>query len=208
MITAACNYKGQKFGDWHIVDYKEATDMFVVRNSAGTRMAEASGEFVVEQLKKERVNQTKKEKKMTDEQARQYGYNGVGTISQFDYNKLFGAPYTNAPSTNKTMTRLTQYNDWTILLGNDSKLSAVDSTGQTIHAKGSLLSAGGRAWMYVNGQLWSGELERHETEKEARENEKKAAAEKVRAKFHKRLATLNDKELKLIEARDEALRSL
>lgn len=120
-------------------------------------------------------------------------------------------PYTASisahPQPTKTMTRLTTFNDWTILL-EDGKLIAVDSFSNTVRAKGELLSAGGRAWMWKDGLLWSGELERHESEKEIRDTEKRFAADKIRDKHNKKIALAEKKLDELNAAKSQALRSL
>ena len=112
-----------------------------------------------------------------------------------------------SPKPAPTMTRLTTFEDWTILL-EDGKLVAVNSSGNTVRAKGALLSAGGRAWMYTGGKLWSGELERHETEQEIRISAAREAEQKVYLSYQKKLDAIAAKESKLIDARDEALRNL
>ena len=98
--------------------------------------------------------------------------------------------------TPKPMTRLTTSGDWTILI-EDDKLVAVDSTGKTIRAVGSLLSADGKAWMWHGGNLWSGVLELTDTEAGIRQKEKDLAL------MEKRM-----KEQKIREKQDNAIRAI
>jgi hypothetical protein len=105
------------------------------------------------------------------------------------------------------MTRLTTYENWTILL-RDNKLVAVNEKGETIEAIGSLLSAGGKAWMWKGGQLWSGVLERTLTEKQEQEEEKEAKREAIYKKYRTKIEKLDDKQEALVAKRDQELRSL
>lgn len=104
----------------------------------------------------------------------------------------------------KTMTRLTSYNDWTILLG-ENKLVAVNSNNVTIRAVGSLLSAGGKAWMWKDGQLWSGELERTITELEEKQEERKKKKNAIYEKYAKKIDKAITESNKLMQKRDEEL---
>lgn len=126
----------------------------------------------------------------------------------------FSKPNTTAPSTPKNMKRLTTYNDWTILLEND-KLVAIDSRGNTVRAVGSLISAGGKAWMWKDGRLYSGELTQLLTEEQEKAQAKQEAINKIRAKYNKQLDRISVKDDKLnalrdkiYTQRDEELRSL
>jgi hypothetical protein len=116
----------------------------------------------------------------------------------------YQAPKTSTPL---KMTRLTTYENWTILL-RDNKLVAVNEKGETIEAIGSLLSAGGKAWMWKGGQLWRGTLERTLTEKEEQFNEESRKREAVLKKYNSKIHALKDKTDALYEKRDEELRSI
>jgi hypothetical protein len=105
------------------------------------------------------------------------------------------------------ITRLTTYENWTILL-RDNKLVAVNEKGETIEAIGSLLSAGGKAWMWKGGQLWSGVLERTLTEKQEQEAEITKKHSAIHMKYIKKFEALEDKQEALQRKRDEELRSL
>ncbi len=123
--------------------------------------------------------------------------NQTGSIAQQTFNGtlslLSSSPYINTPTLPKTMTRLTNSGDWTILL-EEGKLVAVNSNGKTVRAVGSLLSADGKAWMWHNNKLWSGVLEETDTEAGLREKETQA---KVRA--------MREKEAKLSVKEDKAI---
>ena len=97
-------------------------------------------------------------------------------------------------STPKTMIRLTTSGKWTIALKN-GKLFAFDELGHTIEAVGSLISVDGKAWLYHGGQLWSGVLEKVETERDvvAREEDERRAKEQ---------ALIHKNELKLQKIRE------
>ena len=105
------------------------------------------------------------------------------------------------------MTRLTTSGDWTILLEND-KLVAVDSTGKTIRAVGSLLSADGKAWMWHGGKLWSGALELTDTEAGVREKERVNKIRERQLKEQKILLKRDEKVGKIHEAADKELSKL
>lgn len=121
--------------------------------------------------------------------------NGFGSLSQetkawFNSGDLVACkPILSTPT---KMKRLTSYNDWTILVEND-KLVAVSSTGETIRAVGSLISAGGKAWMWKNARLYSGELAEVLTEQQEAQQKKEAAQKAVIMKYEKMLDKNLDK---------------
>ena len=134
-----------------------------------------------------------------------YDCYGQEAVDQLKKMTEFKVP-TKTPTPIK-MTRLTTYENWTILL-RDNKLVAVNEKGETVEAIGSLLSAGGKAWMWKGGQLWSGVLERTLTEKQEQEAEKEEKVLNVYKKYNKQLEKLEDKQEALVRKRDEELRSL
>ena len=206
-------YKGQTFGDWRVFEYELDTDTYLTQHTSG-RVARVSKEFVADQIEKEKHLNSYTGRFVNPDNT-SFGYGFGQAQRQVNYNTLAEKAEAQRTETlkqfqyqfSKIMTRLTQYNDWTILI-EDNKLIAVNSSNNTVRAKGSLLSAGGRAWMYTHGQLWSGELERHETEKEARDNVKHLALEKIREKHNKKIALAEKKLDDLNAAKSQALRNL
>lgn len=87
-------------------------------------------------------------------------------------------------ATPETMTRLTTSGEWTIALKNN-KLFAFNEHGSIIEAVGSLISVDGKAWLYKNGSLWSGVLEKVTTEREEYNQKQNERTEKKNAFIHK-----------------------
>jgi hypothetical protein len=119
------------------------------------------------------------------------------------------ASFTSTPFITKepTMKHLTTHNNWIIALRN-GKLVAFDNKGGFIEALGSVIYAGGYAWMYVDGQLWSGALERHHTDAEKLAEKQ----EQVRRKYVEKLNKIHEKStqqvVKSIEDRNKELAAL
>jgi hypothetical protein len=130
----------------------------------------------------------------------QYRTFGISTPNEFQ----LGSSPLKAITTAKMpkLTRLTTSGDWTISLNENNKLVAFNSTGTTIVATGSLLSADGRAWMWNGSKLWSGVLGRVEGEAEARQREKDEENMKKAEREKKILENYYAKRMKLINKLD------
>jgi hypothetical protein len=100
------------------------------------------------------------------------------------------------------MTRLTTHNDWTIAL-RDNKLIAFDSKGNTVEAVGKIISAGGNAWMWDNGTLYTGVLAPVKTEKQIELERISKEKDKVVKKYEKRVNAAHEKAEKLQHAFQE-----
>jgi hypothetical protein len=111
------------------------------------------------------------------------------SIADFKKSYIYSAPllfntFKPKTTTPETMTRLTTSGEWTIALKN-GKLFAFNEHGNTIEAVGSLISVDGKAWLYKNGSLWSGVLEKVTTEREEYNQKLDDRRAKQQALIHK-----------------------
>ena len=106
------------------------------------------------------------------------------------------------PNMNTTIERLTTFNGWTIALEKVNRpdldmkstvLIAFNDSGETIRAKGCLLSAGGNAWMWHEEQLWTGPLALVKTERQEKSDVYLEKCYKLDAKYYQKIDALHEK---------------